>query len=128
MKTLLVERNAEFRATIRDSLAQCLPVGGEILECSGGEAAIEKYRSHRPDWVVMDIALEGMDGLSATKQIMSLDTTARVIIFSQFDDQIYRRAASAAGAVGYILKENLRELARLLSLPIEPKSYREKEP
>lgn len=114
MKILLVEDNARLRADVKDTLAGTFPAANEIVECDRGEAAIQQYHLHQPDWVVMDIQLEGMDGLWATKQIMGLDPSAQVIIFTQYDDPVYRRAATVAGAKGFVLKENIRELSLLL--------------
>jgi len=87
----------------------------EIFECGGGEEAVALYHATRPDWVLMDIHMPGLDGLAATREIRRRDATARIVIVTQFDEQEFRRAAAEAGAVGYVLKENLLGIRRMIN-------------
>jgi two-component system response regulator DegU len=62
----------------------------------------------------MDMKMPRMDGLKATRQIRQFYPTARIVIVSDYDDEDLRFAASAAGASGYTLKQDLSELINLL--------------
>lgn len=75
---------------------------------------VTAYAAQRPDWVLMDIDLPGQDGITATRALLTANPTARVLIVTGYDDAELRRAAAAAGACGYVLKEDLFDLRRLL--------------
>ncbi|MBS1794269.1 MAG: response regulator [Acidobacteria bacterium] len=111
MRLLIVEDNSKTRRMIRSLVA--VP-GAEILECADGLTAVGFYRRFRPDWVLMDIQMPELDGLSATRRIVELDRAARVVIVTNFDEIEIRDAAAAAGACGFVLKRNLLELRNLL--------------
>lgn len=108
---LVVEDNPAMRALIR-SLVE--GIGWSVHECADGERAVPLYARVRPDWVLMDVKLPGMDGIAATRAILRSDPSARIVIVTEHRDEYYRRAASAAGAVGFLLKEHLLELPNLL--------------
>lgn len=112
---LIVEDNAAMRSLIRQLVHDVTAV---VYECADGECALEVYRRARPDWVLMDIDLGGgADGLSVTRAIRSADPTAQVIVVTEHGAEWYRREAKAAGASGFLLKEDLLELPRLLTTP-----------
>lgn len=82
-----------------------LEVAGEAAD---GVAAIELARRERPDVVLMDIRMPGMDGVTATKQISSLgqaEHPVRVLVLTTFDLDEYVYAALRAGASGFLLKD-----------------------
>lgn len=118
MKILLVDDNAKMRAIIRKTIARHLAAAEEIHECEDGNEAIALYSAISPDWVIMDIKLKTSDGLTATQKIVDADPAAKIIIVTQYDDQLYREAASKAGARDYVLKENLLEIPRIMAGPI----------
>lgn len=101
-----------MRALIRSLVDD---VSSVVYECADGESAVDLYARHHPDWVLMDIALSGLDGIAATHEIRHSDPAARVIIVTEHREEQFRRAASAAGAVGYVLKDHLLDLPRLLT-------------
>lgn len=111
MRLLIVDDNAAVRRLIKSIV---LPLAGEIRECADGTDAIAAYNEQRPDLVLMDIRMNEMDGISATKQITAADPAAKIIIVSDYDDAALRQAAMKAGACGYALKDNLLNLIRLL--------------
>lgn len=90
-------------------------VADVVFECSDGHEAAIIYKVERPDYVLMDIDMKGQDGIQATRQILELDPGARVIIVTQQADPAWRAAASSAGAHGYVLKDDLETLRRLIS-------------
>ena len=111
MKLLIVDDNAAMRRMLRRLLGDH---AGVTLECDDGAQAVEIYTRHRPDWVLMDIEMKGLDGLEATSQIRAIDPDARIVIVTNFEDASLRTAAAKAGACGYVLKDNLIELRALL--------------
>ena len=111
MKLLIVEESASVRRLIGAILANR---AYEIHECSDGVDALSAYDAHLPDFVLMDMSLKGLDGITATRQIKAAHPAAMVIIVTGYDDAALHEAARSAGACGYVLKENLFELDRLL--------------
>ena len=77
-----------------------------VAEAGTGLEAIEAARAHRPDVVLMDIRMPGMDGLEATSRIVKeADWPVRVLILTTFDPDEYVYKALRAGASGFVLKD-----------------------
>ena len=108
---MIVEDNFGVRHVIRALVAT---VADEIRECADGAAAVAVYTAERPDVVVMDIEMQTMDGITATRHIMATNPTARVIIVTDYEQPDLREAAHEAGACGYVVKDNLLNLLTLL--------------
>jgi CheY-like chemotaxis protein len=111
MTVLIVEDNSGVRTLLRRAL---LGTASRVWECSDGADALQSYTDFHPDVVLMDIRMPRMDGLLATRQIRQSDPLAKVVMVTDYDDEDLRRAASAAGACGYTLKQDLSELVELL--------------
>jgi CheY-like chemotaxis protein len=111
MKILIVDDNARVRRMIVEMSA---PLAADVIECSDGAQALRAYLRHQPDAVLMDVAMRVMDGIAATVEILGADPAARVVIVTDYDEAELRAAAQAAGACGYVLKENLLELRGVL--------------
>ncbi len=111
MRLMIVDDNARVRRMIAEVAA--LPAA-DVIECSDGSQALPVYLQHRPDVVLMDIALGSVDGIAAAGLIIGADPDARVVMVTDYDGEELREAAQAAGACGYVLKENLFELRTLL--------------
>jgi DNA-binding NarL/FixJ family response regulator len=107
-KFLVVDDHAGVRRTIREFLP-----AGEVTECADGEEALSRYASEHPDWVLMDIEMGGMDGLTATRRLKARFPEARVIIVSDHGDEEFRKAARDMGVCGFIHKEHLEQLQLL---------------
>jgi CheY-like chemotaxis protein len=116
MTVLIVEDNAGVRRLLGNAVAG---LAADVWECSDGADALAAYAAHQPDVVLMDVRMPGMDGLAATKQILRLYPSARVIMVTDYDDEALRNAAQQAGACAYVLKQNLLDLARLLGSVVE---------
>jgi two-component system response regulator DegU len=86
-----------------------------VFECADGSEAFALYETHRPDWVLMDIEMKNVDGISATRQIIGAFPKARIAIVTSYDDEDLRESAADAGAREYIVKQNLIAIRRLLA-------------
>jgi CheY-like chemotaxis protein len=111
---LIVDDNPEMRRVIRRMVSG---FAREIVECESGAEALAAYTERRPDCVLMDIEMRGVDGITATRQIIAAFPGARIIIVTGHSDAPLRDAARDAGAFAYVLKENLLDLRRLLTSP-----------
>ena len=79
-----------------------LEVVGEAID---GADAVRQARALRPDVVLMDVRMPGMDGIQATEQIVAADQGSRVLILTTFDLDEYAFAGLRAGASGFVLKD-----------------------
>ena len=76
-----------------------------VAEAGDGEEAIAAVRRLRPDVILMDVRMPGLDGLEATRRIIGSGATCRVIMLTTFDLDEYVYAALEAGASGFLLKD-----------------------
>ncbi|MEK7263050.1 MAG: response regulator transcription factor [Bacteroidota bacterium] len=111
MKVLIVDDNAQIRLMIRNII---LRESTEIFECEDGEEALAAFVIHQPDWILMDVQMKRMDGISASKQIRTAHPDAKIIIVTNYGDEQTKRAASRVGAHSFITKENLYEINNIL--------------
>jgi DNA-binding NarL/FixJ family response regulator len=103
-KVLLVDDHALVRAGFRALLA-ALPNVEVVAEAADGREALRLAKLHRPDIVVMDIAMSEMNGLEATERIVKEMPRVRVLVLSMHANEEYVVQALRKGAAGYILKE-----------------------
>jgi DNA-binding NarL/FixJ family response regulator len=80
-----------------------------VGEAGDGQAAVREYRAVRPDIVLMDLAMPGVDGVQAIQQIRELDPAAKVVVLTAYDTDERILQAVQAGASGYLLKGAPRE-------------------
>ena len=86
-----------------------------VGEASSGEGAIDAVRQRRPDIVLMDIRMPGIGGLEATRKILRLDDSIRVIVVTACADDPYPTRVMQAGATAYITKgADLDEMVRAI--------------
>ena len=111
MNLLIVDDSLEMRLEIIDLVAN---IAYQIHECANGTDAVAAYAQHKPDWVLMDIMMQGGDGIEATRQIVARWPDAKVVIVTSYDDADLKAAAKAAGATDYVSKENLLDVRRVL--------------
>lgn len=78
--------------------------GIQVVEVENGREAVAFYAAHRPNVVVMDINMPGLDGLAALSQIMKLDPQARVVMLTASGEREKVLAAIRAGARDYVVK------------------------
>ena len=79
-------------------------------EAGSGEEALEKIGQSKADLAVVDISMDGMDGIELTKRLLADYPDMRVMIVSMHDDVHYVERAFDAGATGYVLKDKVDEL------------------
>ena len=108
IRTLIVDDNPGFLERIRYLLAtdEQLEV---IAEASDGEEAVSKALDLKPDLVLMDVRMRGMNGLNATQLIKDKLPEVNIILISEYDLHEYREAAKIRGANGYVVKINMVE-------------------
>lgn len=116
MKVLVVDDDKRIRKMLVGVISD---LASEIIECDDGEQALATYEIHRPDWVLMDLRMPIVDGITATRQITSVYSDAKILIITSYDSPALREAARSAGAADYLLKENLAEIRAIVS-PAHP--------
>jgi DNA-binding NarL/FixJ family response regulator len=104
VRVLLVDDQPLIRSGLRVLIADTddLTVVGEA---GTGTEAVELARDTRPDVVVMDIRMPGMDGIEATRQVTAAPEAPAVLVLTTFDDDEYVYAALRAGASGFLVKD-----------------------
>jgi len=103
---LIVEDNNGMRKQILKYLLGLFP-DGVFLEAKDGEEAVALAISSHPDIVLMDIGLPKMNGIEATRQIKDRLPHTQIVMLTIHNDSVYKDAAFAAGAVAYVIKENM---------------------
>jgi DNA-binding NarL/FixJ family response regulator len=101
---LIVDDHEVVREGLRLSLSRA-PHIRVVGEASDGASAIELVERRKPDVVIMDVRMPGMDGLEATKEILKVLPDTAVLIFTAFSERSLLARGLDSGARGYILKE-----------------------
>ena len=113
MRLLVVDDDA----LVAQSLATILSAEPDVdvvgLGGSGPEA-VERYRELRPDILLMDIQMPGGDGLSAAERILARDGRARIVFLTTFSDDEYIVRALRMGSRGYLVKQDVAQIAPAL--------------
>ena len=105
IEVLIADDDALMRTGLRMIIEQTsdITVSGEAA--NGGEA-VTRARHDRPDVVLMDIRMPGMDGIEATREVVALPAPPRVLILTTFELDDYVFGALRAGASGFLLKRS----------------------
>ena len=105
IKVLLADDHAVVRTGFRHILASQwdMEVVGEVAD---GLQAVEMTESLKPDVVVMDVTMPGLNGIEATRRIQSSTPRTKVLALSMHKDAVYVREILRAGARGYLLKDS----------------------
>lgn len=101
---VLVDDHTMLRQGLRRALeAEGLTV---LAEAGDGAAAVQTVLEHRPDVVLMDVSMPGMDGLTAVKLLKEANPGLAVLILSMYPEEQYAVRCLRAGAAGYLTKES----------------------
>ncbi len=104
VRVLLVDDQPLIRAALRMVVADT-PDLGIVGEAGSGADAVRMAEDLRPDVVVMDLRMPGMDGIEATRRIVAGNSHARVLVLTTFDDDEQVYGALRAGACGFLVKD-----------------------
>ena len=100
---------ADDHVTVRQGLKMLIDSQDDmtvVSEASDGAAAVEQARTVRPDVVVMDISMPGMNGLVATRTLKRIQPDSVIVILTRHGDDAYLQELLRAGADGYVLKQS----------------------
>jgi DNA-binding NarL/FixJ family response regulator len=125
---------ADDHAVVRTGLAQLLSTLEDVElvgSAANGAEAVAACREQRPDVVLMDLEMPGVDGIEATRRIKAAGPETAVVVLTSFSDRERILRALDAGAAGYLLKDaEPDELARAVraaargDAPLDPKAAR----
>jgi DNA-binding NarL/FixJ family response regulator len=104
-RVLLAEDHALVRSGIR-SLLEASKEVDVVGEAGNGREAVELATQLKPDLILMDLAMNDLNGIDATRQLAAQDPAARVIMLSMHGDEQYIYESLKAGAKGYVLKSS----------------------
>lgn len=102
---LLVDDNRTFLSAVRNFLAQ-LPEVLIVGEAHDGQEALELALQLKPDLVLMDIAMPGMNGLDAAQVLGAFAQPPHIVFLSMHDNAFYRAAAQDLGVRGFVGKSD----------------------
>ena len=108
VRVLLVDDDALMRAGL-DAILSSDDAVEVVGEASDGRAAVESVGELRPDVVLMDVRMPGLDGIAATREVVAVAPDTRVVILTTFEDDDYIFGALTAGASGFLLKRTSPE-------------------
>ena len=108
VRVLLVDDDDLMRAGLTAVLSsdETIDVVGEA---PNGRAAVERAIELRPDVVLMDVRMPGLDGIAATRELLAVSPDAKVVVLTTFEQDDYIFGALSAGASGFLLKRTRPE-------------------
>ncbi len=122
-RILLADDHKITRQGLR-SLLEKQPDFEVVAEAENGRTAVRLADELAPDIVIMDVAMPDLNGVEATKQIVSKSPDIKVIALSMHSDSLYVTEMLKSGAAGYLLKDcAFEELTRAIKTVIDGKTY-----
>jgi DNA-binding NarL/FixJ family response regulator len=104
LRVILADDHEIFRHGMRTVIEQVGTL--EIVdECADGEAALAAYVARRPDVLLLDLRMPGLDGLEVARRVLKLDRAARILIMTTYSTDQDIGEALRAGVKGYLLKD-----------------------
>jgi len=103
IRVLLADDHRLIRAGLR-ALLHTLNGIEVVAEAGNGNEALQLAEQHRPDVAIMDVGMQGLNGLDAAAKMVKMDQPPRIIMLSMHANEEYVRRALLVGAAGYLLK------------------------
>ena len=108
IRILLADDHAVLRAGLK-ALLDAEEDMHVVGEASTGEEAVDRAKALKPDVVVMDLSMPGMNGLEATRQIAALNQGTKVLVLTMHTEEEYLLPVLEAGGSGYVKKTSADE-------------------
>lgn len=105
LEIVLVDDHAVVRMGFK-MLLESSPRLKVVAELDSGEAVNQYCNTHKPDVIIMDISMPGMGGLEAIRRVKAKNPDLKVLVFTMHDNIAFIEKALAAGANGYVTKNN----------------------
>lgn len=107
IRVLIVDDHVIVREGLQIVLGE--EPGFEVVGMAGeSDAALTLVRKHKPDVVLMDLVMPGLDGIETTRRVLAANPSTHVLVLTTFADDQRVREAIQAGAIGYLLKDVLK--------------------
>ncbi len=111
MYTVLIVDDQQLFRDLARSMLHSVDVFEVVGDAVDGEDAVALYEKLRPDLVLMDVQMERMDGLEATRRIIERDSQANVLLTSMSGDPAYARLGKEMGVMAFVPKRELQPSA-----------------
>ncbi len=108
VRVLLVDDDDLMRAGLTAVLSSDATID-VVGEAPDGRAAVERAIELRPDVVLMDVRMPGLDGIAATRELLAVSPDVKVVVLTTFEQDDYIFGALSAGASGFLLKRTRPE-------------------
>lgn len=104
VRVLIVDDQEPFRRVASEVVEAA---GFEVVgEAATGEESVDAAARLRPDLVLMDVNLPGIDGLEATRRILAASSGMRVLLLSTYEEEDYGSSAAECGAIAFVPKSS----------------------
>ena len=111
LSVLIADDHPVFRDGIR-AMLEATPNTQVVGEAATGTEVISLAEQLKPDLILMDVQMPGLNGIEATRRIVQAQPGVRVLMLTMFDDDASVFTAMRAGALGYVLKDATKEQIR----------------
>jgi YesN/AraC family two-component response regulator len=111
MRIMIVDDNDLMLKEISKSVALKTDT---VMECKNGESAVLSCSDFNPDWILMDIRMEKMNGILAAEKIKAVMPDVNIAFVTSYDNYSYRQAAKSLGIEHYFMKTNLLDIRKVL--------------
>lgn len=122
-KVIIADDHQIFRQGLK-SLIVKEEIAEVIAEASNGKEFLELLHGYSPDLVLMDIGMPEMDGVEATRRAMQINPSLKILVLSNFGDEVHYFNIIQAGAKGFVLKTSgIHELQMAIERVLAGESY-----
>lgn len=111
MRIMIVDDNNLMRKEIVRSVTSNEDI---VMECNDGKSAFSSCFDFHPDWILMDIKMGNMNGITAAEKIKKIMPDVKIAFVTSYDNYSYRQAAKVLGIKHYFLKNDLLSIREVL--------------